>query len=229
MRMNLEVNNWLDTVKVLLSNLGSAKRGHSGYYFESVKLDHFDLQEDPFSTCLYRNPRGKLTTLRKQYLNQDSLNQIFSSSLVEVSMVGGPKWGSSAGNKHCMKSLIVDHQNKSVIINFRNSDFLKKFLVDIYFVKTILAEVGVEGYTYSCHFDNLTLRLPFVYLFLDSVYQKEGEKSLRSYLSSNNQLIVDFLEYYRKQLGKNLTYKSLERAQRIMKGLKSFEVIREYI
>lgn len=229
MKMTVNVSSWVDTLKVLISSISSAKKGHSGYYFEDITISNFSLQEDPFTTCLYRNRQGKLTTLRKQYLNQDSLDQIFSQKVVEVSMVGGPKWGSTAGNKHCMKSLIVDHSQKTVRINFRNSDFFKKFLVDIYFVKTILAEVGVVDYTYSCYFENLTLRLPFVYLFLNSVYLKEGEQSLRSYLSSGNTLVSEFLAYYRKQLSKNLTYKSLERAQRIMKGLESFNIIKEYI
>ena len=229
MKMTVDVSNWVDTLKVLMANISSAKKGHSGYYFEDITLSNFNLTEDPFSTCLYRNPKGKVTTLRKQYLNQESLDQIFSRKIVEVSMVGGPKWGSSSGNKHCMKSLVVNHQDKTVRVNFRNSDFFKKFLVDIYFVKTILSEVGVLDYTYSCHFENLTLRLPFVYLFLNSVYLKEGEASLRAYLSSGNLLVNEFLSYYRKQLDKNLTYKSLERAQRIMKSLESFEIIKEYI
>lgn len=227
--MTVNVSNWVDTLKVLIANSSSAKKGHSGYYFEDVTLDNFDLVEDPFTTCLYRNPRGKVTTLRKQYLNQESLDKIFSGPVVEVSMVGGPKWGSTSGNKHCMRSLTVDHNNKTVRVNFRNSDFLKKFLVDIYFVKTILSEVGVKDYKYSCHFENLTLRLPFVYLFLNSVYLREGEASLRSHLSSGNLVISEFLVYYKKQLDKKVTYKSLERAQRIMKSLKSFEIIKEYI
>lgn len=229
MKMTVNVSSWVDTLKVLMANISSAKKGHSGYYFEDITLNNFSLGEDPFSTCLYRNPKGKVTTLRKQYLNRESLGEIFSSDVVEVSMVGGPKWGSSAGNKHCMKSLVVDHKEKSVRVNFRNSDFFKKFLVDIYFVKTILSEVGVIDYTYSCYFENLTLRLPFVYLFLNSVYLKEGEDSLRAYLSSESVLIKEFLDYYRKQLDKKVTYKSLERAQRIMKELKSFEIIKEYI
>jgi hypothetical protein len=227
--MTISVNNWVDTVKVLISNIHIAKKGHSGYYFQDITLDNFDLKEDPFSTCLYRNRQGKLTTLRKQYLNQESLSKIFSDQVVEISMIGGPKWGSTSGNKHCMRSLVVDHNQKTVRINFRNSDFLKKFLVDIYFVKLILSEVGVKDYTYSCYFENLTIRLPFVYLFLNSVYLKEGENSLRSYLSSGNTIISEFLLYYKKQLGKTLTYKSLERAQRIMKELKSFEIIKEYL
>ena len=208
MEMTISITSWVDTLKVLISNIGEAKKGHSGYYFTNITLSDFDLKEDPFLTCQYRNRKGKLTALRKQYLNRESLDQIFSSEVVEVSMVGGPKWGSSAGNKHCMKSLIVDHKAKKVLINFRNSDFFKKFLVDIYFVKSILSEVGVEGYTYSCYFENLTLRLPFVYLFLNSVYLKEGESALRSYLSSGNILISEFLGYYKKQLDKKLTYKS---------------------
>ena len=79
MKMTVNVSSWVDTLKVLMSNISSAKKGHSGYYFEDIKISNFNLCEDPFSTCLYRNPKGKVTTLRKQYLNEESLSQIFSS------------------------------------------------------------------------------------------------------------------------------------------------------
>ena len=225
-----KTNTWFETLKFLVDNIDKAKKGHSGFYFEDVEIEKFDLKEDPFSTCCYTNKRGKLTLLRKQYLNQNSLSQIFSGDLVEVSMVGGPKWGSTAGNKHCMQSLVVDHKNKQVKINFRNSDFLKKFLVDIYFVQEILKEVGVVDYSYSCHFDMLTLRSPFVYLFLNQVYLVEGEKSVREYLESDNKLILSFLDNYKKSKDKKISYKSLDRSRRRMSELSVFNlIIKEYI
>lgn len=225
-----QTNSWFGALTFLIDNIDRAEKGHSGFFFKDVQIEQFDLYEDPFSTCCYVNKRGKLTTLRKQYLNQESLDKIFSDDVVEVSMVGGPKWGSTAGNKHCMKSLIVDHKKKLVIINFRNSDFLKKFLVDIYFVEEILKEVGVVGYSYSCHFDNLTLRVPFVYLFLNSVYNGQGDAHVRKYLDSDNKLIQAFLDCYRQQKNKVITYKSLERAGRRMKELDLYKkVLKEYI
>lgn len=227
--INKATSTWCETLKFLVKNIDLAKKGHSGYFFENVFLENFDLTEDPFSTCCYTNKAGKISTLRKQYLNHDSLSQIFSSDQVEVSMVGGPKWGSTAGNKHCMKSLLVDHLNKKVTINFRNSDFLKKFLVDIYFVKLILSEVGVVDYSYSCNFDNLTLRGPFVYLFLNQVYHKDGEELVREYLNSDNKLIISFLDYYRSIKGKQITWKSLERSSRRMAELQVYNIIKEFI
>lgn len=227
--INKLTNTWAETLKFLVKNIELAKKGHSGYFFEDIVLEDFDLVEDPFITCCYVHKAGKISTLRKQYLNQNSLSQIFSDKVVEVSMVGGPKWGSTAGNKHCMKSLTVDHTNKTVTINFRNSDFLKKFLVDIYFVKLILSEVGVTGYTYSCNFENLTLRGPFVYLFLNQVYQKEGEKAVRDYLNSENKLIKSFLDHYKSVKGKKVTWKSLERSGRRMAELPVYNIIKEYI
>ena len=227
--INKSTNTWAETLKFLVKNIELAKKGHSGYFFENVFLEDFDLVEDPFTTCCYVNKTGKISTLRKQYLNQDSLSQIFSDNVVEVSMVGGPKWGSTAGNKHCMKSLTVDHTNKTVTINFRNSDFLKKFLVDIYFVKLILSEVGVTGYTYSCNFENLTLRGPFVYLFLNQVYQKEGDEAVRKYLNSDNKLIKSFLDHYRANKDKKVSWKSLERSGRRMSELRVYSIIKEFI
>lgn len=227
--INKATSTWCETLKFLVKNIDLAKKGHSGYFFENVFLENFDLTEDPFSTCCYTNKAGKISTLRKQYLNHDSLSQIFSSDRVEVSMVGGPKWGSTAGNKHCMKSLLVDHSSKKVTINFRNSDFLKKFLVDIYFVKLILSEVGVVGYSYSCNFDNLTLRGPFVYLFLNQVYHKDGEELVREYLNSDNKLIRSFLDHHRSIKGKQITWKSLERSSRRMAELQVYNIIKEFI
>ena len=229
-----KTNTWLEVLKYLVDNIGCAKKGHSGFYFEDVYLEDFDLTLDPFTACCYTNRKGKLATLRKQYLNQDSLNQVFSDKVVEVSMVGGPKWGSTAGNKHCMKSLVVDHSQKTVRINFRNSDFLKKFLVDIYFVKEILAEVGIKDYTYSCKFDQLTLRTPFVYLFLHQVFvssskERFGSPEVASYLESDNPLIVDFIKYYRGLKNKSVNFKSLERAQRRMKELSVYKIIERYL
>lgn len=227
--INKSTNTWCETLKFLVQNIDLAKKGHSGYFFEDVFLENFDLEEDPFITCCYVHKAGKISTLRKQYLNQNSLSQIFSSDKVEVSMVGGPKWGSTAGNKHCMRSLLVDHTNKTVTINFRNSDFLKKFLVDIYFVKLILSEVGVNNYTYSCKFENLTLRGPFVYLFLNQVYQKEGEEVVRKYLNSDNKLIKSFLDHYKNTKGKKISWKSLERSGRRMAELQVYSIIKEFI
>lgn len=229
-KIEKEVNTWYGTLNFLMNNIDLARKGHSGYYFKNVVIDQFNLVEDPFKTCCYTNPRGKLSTLRKQYLNEESLKDVFSSNKVEVSMIGGPKWGSTAGNKHCMERLEVDHNNKHVTIYFRNSDFLKKFLVDIYFVKEILSEVGIGGYTYSCVFENLTLRSPFVYLFLNEVEKYEGEEKVKEYLDSDNVLIRSFLEHYKKLEGKDISYKSLERCRRRMKASPLYvSIIRRYI
>lgn len=225
-----ETKTWLEALKFLIQNIDQAEKGHSGFFFRDIVLQRFDLTEDPFSTCCYVNRAGKLSSLRKQYLNEESLSQIFSGDEVDVSMVGGPKWGSAAGNKHCMKNLHCQHIDKKVQINFRNSDFFKKFLVDIYFVREILAEVGIKDYQYSCHFENLTLRTPFVYLFLNQLYKAEGPEAVRKYLDSDNRLMVAFLDFYRKSKGKKISYKSIERCGRRMRETAVYkDVIRKYI
>ena len=231
-KISKTVNNWVDIISYLLENFDQAIKGHGGYYFRDIDILNFKFDEDPFKTCLYRNPRGKLTTLRKQYLNSESLKQIFSNQVVKVSMVGGPKWGTTKGNKHCMESLLVDHTNKVVQINFRNSDFFKKFLVDIYFVEEILREVGISGYRYCCHFDQLTLRTPFTYLYLEQVLlnNTDGELKVRDYLSSDNSLMFSFIHYYRDLSNKKLSWKSLERAFRVMKESTAvYRIIKEYL
>ena len=227
-KIGKEVNTWAKTMEFLVDNIELAKKGHSGFYFSDISIEKFDLTDDPFKVCCYVNPKGKISSLRKQYLNKESLDQIFSGDQVEVSMVGGPKWGSAAGNKHCMKSLYVNHSSKQVQINFRNSDFFKKFLVDIYFVEKILSEAGVKDYSYSCYFENLTLRTPFVYLFLNQVYNTNPQK-VKEYLESDNPLMVEFLQYYKKAEGKTLNFKSLDRCRRRMKELTVYSLIREYI
>lgn len=227
--MEVKVNSWVDIITYLLNNIDMAKKGHSGFFFDNVHLDQVSLSEDPFKTCCYTNINGKLSTLRKQYLNKESLDKVKdrdpSETVSVVSMVGGPKWGSTAGNKHCMELLKVDHQNKKVEICFRNSDFLKKFLVDLFFVRSILSEVGIEGYSFSCYFKNLTLRTPFLYLYLAQL----PEELVRKFLESDNPLALEFIRYYRGVSKKAPTYKSLERSARYMKALPVYNIIKEYL
>ena len=233
-KLSKPVTSWTEATKFLVNNISTAKRGHGGYYFNDVVIEDFSFNLDPFATCFYRNPKGKMSTLRKQYLNQESLHKIFEDKVVTVSMVGGPKWGTTAGNKHCMASLQIDHTNKTVEVYFRNSDFFKKFLVDIYFVEEILKEVGVTGYKYSCHFTQLTLRTPFTYIYLEQVFKgafsESGEEEVKAYLSSNNPLIKDFLDYYKGIQDKKISWKSLERAQRVMRESASvYKIIEPYL
>lgn len=233
-KLSKPVTNWTEAAKFLVNNISTAKKGHGGYYFNDVVIEDFSFNLNPFTTCFYRNSKGKMSTLRKQYLNQESLHKIFEDKKVTVSMVGGPKWGTTAGNKHCMASLQIDHTNKTVEVHFRNSDFFKKFLVDIYFVEEILKEVGVTGYKYSCYFTQLTLRIPFTYIYLEQVFKgafsEEGEREVRNYLNSDNPLMKDFLDYYRGIQNKKISWKSLERAQRVMKESASvYKIIEEYL
>lgn len=226
-----EVYTWLDTLKWLIDHIDLAHKGHNGYYFKDVRIEEFSLTEDPFETCCYINKKGKISTLRKQYLNQESLDEIFSGDKVTVSMVGGPKWGSTSGNKHCMKTLEIDHQKKECLITFRNSDFLKKFLVDIFFVISLLRGKGLADYRFSCYFENLTLRTPFVYLFLNSLYKAEGLEAVRKYLESPNVLMADFQAYYRAaKKPEKQTWKSLERCGRLMRQLPLYnDILKEYL
>lgn len=223
--MQIKLNTWVDIIKFLLNNISQAKKGHSGYFFENIDLTQVSLSEDPFTTCCYTNKNGKLATLRKQYLNKQSLDEVLNSPVAHVSMVGGPKWGSTAGNKHCMESLLVDHLTKNVVINFRNSDFLKKFLVDLYFVENILSEKGIKGYTFSCLFKNLTLRVPFLYLYLAQIPEPE----VRAFLEGDNPMAKEFIRYYKGVNEKTPTYKSLERSARYMRLLPVYTIIKEYL
>jgi hypothetical protein len=145
-------------------------------YCKNLDLISFEEIDEPFKLCLYTNPKGKYKTLLKQYWNEKSINDVLkklkedSEDLIELSLKGKPKQGSNSNYKHCLTFMYINKKEKLVVVNFRNSDFIKKFPVDLFLIKDILKKLNIEDYIIYCNFEKLTLRAPFLYIYLNYVY-----------------------------------------------------------
>lgn len=198
------------------------------YIYNNQRWDDFILNEDPFKVCLYTNTKGKMSKLYREYFNIDAWSNLKNTYHVKISMIGAPKSGTNAKQKHCIIYLDIDHNEKKVVIHFRNSDFFKKFLVDVYFVKALMEEYGLLDYSISIEFEKLTLRLAFAYIFLNYIYNKRGDVGIvEEFL--NLDLFSDFIRYYKKHLDKDCTWKSLERCARYMKQTEVYPILSKYI
>ena len=98
-----------------------------------------------FDICKYQNVNLKMTQLENQYIDKESLREGIAISKTlepdkyaascEISLVGDAKKGSASNRKHCLRDVYIDYSQERAILSFRSSDFLKKFLTDIYFVQ----------------------------------------------------------------------------------------------
>lgn len=216
--------NWDLCVQQLLEKTPNEITDHD-YVYYNQRWDNFVLNEDPFKVCLYTNPKGKLQKLYKEYYNVNAWSKLKDKERVNISMIGAPKVGTNAKQKHCIIYLEVNHTEKNVLIHFRNSDFFKKFLVDVYFIKDIMKEYGLKDYTISIEFEKLTLRLPFAYIYLNYVYTKTlNQEKVKELMREN--IFEDFVKYYKKHGDKISTWKSLERCARYMKETKVYPIIK---
>lgn len=221
---------WEFIIRQLINKyIGQSHVSSKDYVYDKIEFLDFEPEEDPFKICCYSNTSGKIDTLMKQYYNKEEWEKVKKGEKVNVSMIGGPKWGSTKGNKHCITSLEIDPTKQEVMVYFRNSDFFKKFLVDIKFIKFLLEEENLDNYRISCRFEKLTLRLPFAYIYLNYLYNKHHDKNEIINLVNNNDLFKDFITYYQNIKDKPLTYKSLERCRRYMYKTSVYqEILKEF-
>lgn len=241
---------WLDLVRGLIR---IADLSHvSGSSYISGPLTVYDLRVDtfdPFELCCYTNKEGKLSLLSRNYRNNDSIERAKKElkgghSIITVSLIGEAKHGSVKNKDFCMYQLFINKDEKRATVIFRNSDVLKKLLIDVYWLKNVLMkELGIENYQLDACFNSVTLRAPFLYIYLNAEYQTyipadlqfiHGDEQveakdptvIRDILSTNNVVVKAFLAWYNKPTP---NYKSLERAGRRMKELEIYKHIEPFI
>ena len=191
---------------------------------------------DPFELCCYTNKNGKMSLLTKNYWNQESIDNAkkllkSGNSIVSVSLIGEKKHGSVKNKDYCMYNLFINKDEKRATVVFRNSDILKKLLIDVYWLKNkLFPELGITDYKLDGVFNAVTIRAPFYYIYLNWYYKSDPEffdEELKIRFENYPRTIDKmFLEWYRKPAP---NYKSLERAGRRMKELDIWPKLSNYI
>lgn len=184
-----------------------------------------------FDICKYQNVNLKMTQLEAQYLDKQSFEYALANNRNEtltISLVGEAKKGTASNRKHCLQNVsIVDNMN---ILNFRSSDFLKKFLTDIYFVQQkVLKVFKVEDNPLICHFESIMLRSPFWFIYLDQLGNHFGEAVLRRRIEKMDPITQSWLRFYSKHKDSDINYKSLDRCRDRMEESTWWPVYSEYI
>lgn len=222
---------WTDTIEMLFANsrINHYESGSSLIYGPIIITDMNLNGVDPFDLCCYTNKEGKLTLLNRNYRNQESINEAKkklkgSNSIVSVSLIGEKKHGSVKNKDFCMYTLFINKDEHRATVIFRNSDILKKLLIDVYWLKNCLfKELGIDDYRLDGVFNSVTLRAPFFYLYLNALKNKT---KIEDTLSRDYPLVKKFKLWYSKPTP---NYKSLERAGRRMRELDIYKTIEPYI
>lgn len=184
-----------------------------------------------FDICKYQNVNLKMTQLTAQYLNKESFEKALiqpSKESITISLVGEAKKGTASNRKHCLECIsIIENRN---ILNFRSSDFIKKFLTDIYFVQQkVLKPFRVEDNIITCHFGSIMLRSPFWFIYLDQLGNHFGETILRKRIEKMDPITESWLRFYAKHQDSDINYKSLDRCRDRMEESRWWPVYSEYI
>lgn len=188
--------------------------------------------QNPKNFAHYTNINGKLSTLKKQYLDVTSFNMAKEAierkeNNLRVSLIGEPKHGSNAKNEHCLKFMTIDIEKKEVNIYVRSSDLIKKFQMDARLVEEIISDLGLDNtkFTYTYNFDLIRLRAPFFWLYLKELTQNQIDELL----SQDVPIVKIFKKYCEQALQKDIKYKSLERTKRYMIKHPSWAMIKKHI
>lgn len=241
---------WIDLIRDLLNIADQLHVSGSSYISGPLTLYNLRVDTfDPFELCCYTNKEGKLSLLSRNYRNHDSIERAKKElkgghSIITVSLIGEAKHGSVKNKDFCMYQLFINKDEKRATVIFRNSDVLKKLLIDVYWLKNVLMkELGIENYQLDACFNSVTLRAPFLYIYLNAEYQtyvspvlqyinndatptEKDPTVIRDTLSTNNVVVKAFLSWYNKPTP---NYKSLERAGRRMKELEIYKHIEPFI
>lgn len=203
------------------------------YLISDVKLSD---NIDPFELCCYTNTNGKLSMLNKNYYNSASIEQAKEKlksgvSITSVSLIGQPKHGSVKNKDFCMYTMFINKEEKRATVVFRNSDFLKKLPIDVYWIKNILfVDLGIEDYKLDLVFNSITMRVPFFYIYLNYLYKSNNNKEEALSVIKNCvnfkhiKFINDFKKWYSKPVS---NYKSLERAYRRLQEQPYYNIIKQ--
>lgn len=222
---------WLQTINTL-SKMNAYVSGTSFIYGPLIMTHLDDPGPEVFDICCYTQKQGKLNMLSKNYINKESMKNAkkdlkdSNHDQIILSLIGEPKHGTVKNKDQCMQLAIINKGQKRITLFFRNSDFFKKFLVDVHwFHQIVMKELDISNYQLDICFNAVTLRSPFFYIYLQEVFNDEWEKNpeyFKQLIVSNHPIINSFKKHYSKPIGK---YKSLERAGRRMRELSCWPII----
>lgn len=191
-----------------------------------------------FDICKYQNVNLKITQLETQYIDKSSLERAImdlkqpypDSDIQLVSLIGDAKKGTASNRKHCLHYVEINYSLGTSILKFRSSDFIKKFLTDIFFVQQkVLNELGAKEFPIVCDFESIMLRSPFWYIYLDQLGNHFGEAVLRRRIEKMDPITQSWLRFYSKHKDLDINYKSLDRCRDRMEESTWWPVYSEYI
>lgn len=226
MYIDEENSNWLDSIKILLENLKFAEFKNKDFIFkDKIIILNPQILEDPFKTCCYFNSKTKIKQLTKHYFNEDNWKNLFDKENSEEVIIEIKTEKKSP----CFYKLIINHKLKKVKVYFRKSDFLKKFRIDLYFIKEILNKFGLQDYKISeCILEETFLRMFYILILLKAL----NEEELRFYCE-NNLFFKESIKMLNEENIKNQKgtskYKMLKRWIKYTVESEYWNILKEYI
>lgn len=178
----------------------------------------------------YNNVSLKLTQLTKQYLDQESFKMAKDSTdtFRVIKLIGEKKSGAAAVLKHCLKYCEVDFSNKTCTVYFRASDIEKKLMTDIFYIQQkVLKPLGAETFTIICKIDEIMLRSPYWYIYLDAYADKYGVEAMVKRIEKMDNITKAWISYYQRHQGE-INFRSLERARQKMFESKYWHIYSDY-
>lgn len=167
------------------------------------KLDHLEsLDLSP----IYPGEEGKMTSLKHGYFNKESLDRAKErlangARSVSISLQNRDK--TYTKQDHCMVSLVLYKERKyyEATVFYRTTEICRKFLFDLKFIhEEIMPYLGIEKYTLTIFFTQLTLSLIFLHtLFLmnPDLLDMIKKESFNPYW---REILDDYLLYINKML-----------------------------
>ena len=192
---------------------------------------------------VYPGAQGKMTSLKKAYFNQESLDRAKKrlaegANSVSISLQGKDK--TYTKQDHCMVSMVIykDKKDYDITVFYRVTEICRKFLFDLKFLREIIMPyLGIEQYHVTFLFTRITLSLTFLHtLFLLYPFYlmglKENDKRRYKIDPYSRELLGDYLQYLNKMLNRkekgNMLMSHWRHFQKF-KTTKEFKDLYEYL
>ena len=232
--MKDKINNTIDTwATAVIDLIGSEKEESSGL---SHNFKHYII---PFNQLgpinlekIYPGAEGKMTSLKKAYFNQESLDRAKKrlaegANSVSISLQANDK--TYTKQDHCMVSMVIYRERKGyeITVFYRATEICRKFLFDLKFLHDIVIPyLGIENYHLTFFFTRITLSLIFLHtLFLLYPFYLEGLKRMDKERLTNcyeaDELFRDYLLYLTKMLERK------EKGSMLMSHWRHFQKFRD--
>lgn len=186
---------------------------------------------DVFRIHKYDSPNLKLSQLTKQYLDQESFAQAMVSKedIVTVKLIGKKKDGAAAVLEHCLHHLDICRTTKTVVVHFRCSDIIKKWMTDIFYLQQkVLKPLGAIDYTIVCKFNEFMMRTPHWHIYLDEYANEFGEEALIERIEKRDVMTRSWISWYQRHRDE-INFCSLEKLRRELLTSPYWHIYQNYI